>query len=227
MKSVVIGKSLSVDGNPLWCQYDLYTAEVDSGYELSLPQKTHVNRMHTPQGKNKRITLQITFSATLKIVSYSLSPFAIACRSSPPFGKFCVHWGAYCVGRRFSAAYGMLAQFIAVWGIGAAYCPALVFKGRTGQLVLNLSKFYPAFHFQLPVVYCNVPVGFHEVLFYIRNVARIHPERVLISVKHPLCGLFGNIFVVVLTLFLNFIEFIVWKLKTQACFTRIISSGNP
>ena len=160
--------------------------------------------MHTSQGENKCIALHTTFPDTLQ---KNILQFESALHCLPQFGQFCVACGVYCVWRRFSAAYGSLAQFSAVLGIGAAYWPALLFNGRAGELVLNLYTSRSDFHLhplyssrQLPVIYCNVSVHFHsisisnisqaklkyahEVLFFVRNVARIYLEIIIPFVKY-------------------------------------------
>ena len=67
----------------------------------------------------------------------------------------------------------------------------------------------------------------HEVLFYVRTVARIHPERIQHSVKYAIWGYFDINAVVVLTLISIFIEFILWEIQVKSCFTLKNSSGNP
>ena len=82
----------------------------------------------------------------------------------------------------------------------------LVFRGETGKLALYLCTFHSAFHlhfymlsgnsllytvtllfvsnqFRL-VIYLRKKLKLpHEVVFYVQNVARIYPERILPSVK--------------------------------------------
>ena len=177
-------------------------------------------------------------------VYFSQSLPAIACRSSVQFAQFSAVRGGLL---RFSAVQGNLRQLFVVYGslvqfgvvewriVSHLYSKGELISWRYIYVRFTPSSIYNRYVSRpVPVICCDVSVHFHpilfgeitqkklkcghKVIFYIRYVARIYPEKILPSVEYLIWGFFGNISAVVLAEILPSIEFILSIMEIGACF---------